>query len=244
MRRAVLVFLVALAPALAAADAPRVVERSRLRVSDVVPQAPAEIADVDLGPAPPPGGTRVVAREEVEEKIRDAGLEVARVRIPAAVRLVGASRRIAAAELNELCQAELVKVLPAGITIVKANAAREIVVSPSATLREAKVPRPPRQKGLFRTTAMLEFQSEGEIVARAPVAVTLDVSEKAAQPDVARGRRVMLVVDRRGIRVSTPGILQADGNIGEVVQVQVASTGRVLKASLKSTDEAEVLDTP
>jgi hypothetical protein len=242
--RAALVLLVGLAPALALGDTSRIVERARLRVGDVVAGAPTEIADLDLGPAPPPGGSRVVGKNEVEEKIRSAGFEVSRVKVPAAVRLVAASRHIAPAELNELCQVELVKVLPAGISVVKANAPRELVVTPSATVREAKIGRPPRQKGQFQTTAMLEFQSEGEIVARAAIPVTLDVSERAALPDVPRGRRITLFVAKKGIRVSTTGVAQTDANVGDVASVQVATTGRVVKAEVKSADEAEVIQTP
>jgi flagella basal body P-ring formation protein FlgA len=90
----------------------------------------------------------------------------------------------------------------------------------------------------------MEFQSEGEIVARTAIPVTLDVSEQGAQPDVARGRRLTLVIAKKGIRVTTSGIVQADANVGDVVQVQVATTGRVLKAAVKSIDEAEVIETP
>ncbi len=244
MTRAAFVLLVTLAPALAMGDGARIALRTRLRVGDVVPSAPAEIAEVDLGPAPPPGGSRVVGRSEVEDKIKSAGLEVSQVKMPAAVRVVGASRRIAPSELNELCQAELVKVLPAGISVVKANAPREIVVSPAASVREAKIVRPPRQKGLFQTTATLEFQSEGEIVARAAIPVTLDVSEKAAQPDVPRGRRITIFVAKKGIRVSTSGVVQSDVNVGDIANVQVSSTGRVVKAEVKSADEAEVIANP
>lgn len=236
--------LLSMVPALSWADTARTIEHARVRVADVVTDAPDDVAAVDLGPAPPPGGSRVVARFEVEDRIRSAGFETAQLRIPQAVRLVGASRRIAPPELNELCSSELVKVLPAGVTVVKADAAREIVVTPGATVRQVKVPRPPRQKGPFRTTATLEFQSDGEIVARAAIAVTLDVSEKGAQADVGRGRRLTVFIQKKGIRVSTTGVAQADANVGDVVHVQVAPTGRVIKALLKSNEEAEVVDLP
>jgi len=243
VNRSALVFLVCLVPALSFAEAPRTVERSRLRVGDVVSSASTEIADVDLGPAPPPGGSRIIARDEVQDKIRSAGYEVGKLSIPQATRIVSASRHITPSELNELCGSELIKVLPAGISLVKAKAAREIVVSPGATVRGAKIVRPPRQKGQFQTTATLEFQSDGEIVARAPIPVTLDVSELAAQADLPRGHRVTVYIDRKGIRVSTSGTVQTDANVGDVVQVQIATTGRVVKASVKSTDEAEVIET-
>ncbi len=244
MKRSALVFLVSLVPALSFADTAHTVERSRLRVGDVVSSASAEIAEVDLGPAPPPGGSRVVARDEVQDKIRGAGYEVGTLVIPQTVRIVSASRHITPGELNELCGSELVKVLPPGISLVKAKAPRAIVVSPGATVRGAKITRPPRQKGQFQTTATLEFQSDGEIVARAPIPVTLDVSELAAQADLPRGRRISVFIDRKGIRVSTSGTVQADANVGDIVQVQIASTGRVVKAAVKSTDEAEVIETP
>ena len=236
--------LALLVPLAARADATRVVEGARLRVVDLVPDAGAEAGAVDLGPAPPPGGSRLVDRAEVLRHVRDAGIDAKRLRVPQVVRVVGAARHLSADEVTKLTRGAIERALPPGVTVVRSAATREIVVPPRAEVREATVPRAPRQKGAFHTIAMVELASDGVVVARVPIDVTLEVSEAASRPDVARGARVAIVVELSGVRVSTYGTALADAAIGEVLTAQVASTGRVVRVRVVSHDEAQVVETP
>jgi flagella basal body P-ring formation protein FlgA len=105
-----------------------------------------------------------------------------------------------------------------------------------------EIPRHPRQKGPFRTTATVQMVANGEIVARIPVPVILEVGEDAARPDVARGARIGLVIDRRSLRIMTQGSCLFDANIGDVVSVLVVPTSRVVKAKITSRDEAQIIE--
>ncbi|HKQ70263.1 MAG TPA: flagella basal body P-ring formation protein FlgA [Polyangiaceae bacterium] len=235
-------FLALLLPLTADAEGARTIQRSRILVKDVVQAAPEGIADVDLGPAPPPGGSRLVSRTEVESHLRERGIETAKLVIPASVRIATAARRIAPGELGELAKPAIEQKLPRGVTLTKAEPTFEVVVPLSAVVRGAEIPRPPRQKGSFRSTATIELAADGEVVARVPVPIVLEISEDAARPDVARGSSVGLVIERRLLRISTQGSALADANVGDTLSAIVVATGRVVKARLTSPDEAQVLE--
>jgi hypothetical protein len=242
VRRVAIALLLVAFPFAASAQAVRTVDRARVRLADVIDAAPAALAEVDLGPAPPPGGTRVLSRDEIVQGLRRAGHEPGALKLPASVRVVGASRAIGPEELASLARAAIEKQLPAGVTLGRVEPSTTVVVPPRATVRSARLPRPPRQKGPFRTTATLELASDDKVVASVPVSVVLDVSEEAAKTDVARGSRVNLVIERPAIRITAAGVVLGDANVGDVVQVSVRPTGRVVRAKLTGRDEARVME--
>jgi hypothetical protein len=226
------------------ADTVRSVDHARLILKDILPSAPQGVADLEFGPAPPPGGKRTLTRAEIEEHLRARGVDVRGLGIPERVRITTAGRRITMAELVDLARPVVDKALAPGVTVTSLRPSFEVFVPARAELGAARLPKPPRQKGLFRTTATLEFVCDGEIVARVPVAVTLDVSEAAATPDARRGSRIDLVVSHGAVRITTVGTLLSDADIGETVNVTVVATNRVVKARLVQRTAAEVLDIP
>jgi Chaperone for flagella basal body P-ring formation len=231
-------------PLAAHGDVVHTVDHARILVKDVIVKAPEGIADVDLGPAPPPGGSRLVMRDEILTHLRERGVDVTRLVIPASVRVVGAARRISPNELALLVTPAIEEKLAAGVTLTKAQPTYEVVVPPRTVVRSVELPRTPRQKGSFRTTATVELASDGEVVAKVPVPVVLEVSEDAARPDAPRGSKIGLVIDRRSIRITTQGSLMNDANVGDTVGAMVVATGRVVKVRLVARDEAEVLEAP
>jgi hypothetical protein len=186
----------------------------------------------------------LVTRDEIQTHLRERGVDVARLAIPLSVRLVSAARRISPTEFATLAIPAIEQKLPPGITLTKASPTYEVVVPPSATVRAAELPRPPRQKGSFKSTATIELVSDGTVVAKVQVPVVLEVSEDAARPDLPRGGHVGLTIDHRSVRISTQGSLLADANVGDTVSVLVIATGRVVKARISSIDEAQVIEAP
>ncbi len=231
-------------PLAAYGDAPHSIDHARILVKDVIAKAPEGVADVDLGPSPPPGGSRLVMRDEIVTHLRERGVDVAHLVIPPSVRVVGAARRISPSELAVLVAPAIEEKLGAGVTLTKAQPTYEVVVPPRTVVRGGDLPHPPRQKGTFRTTATVELVSDGDVVARVPVPVVLEVSEDAARPDAPRGTKIGLIIERRSIRITTQGSVMSDANVGETVGAMVVSTGRVVKVRLVARDEAEVLEAP
>jgi len=243
VRRAALIALFALVlPLSAVAEPTQSIDHARLLAGDVVKAAPAGIAEIDLGPAPPPGGSRLLTKNEIEHMLRQRGVDTTKLTIPASIRVVAAAKRVTPGELTALVTPAIVQTLPPGVALTKVQPTYEVVVPPSATVGPVEIPRHPRQKGPFRTTATVQMLADGEIVARVPVPVVLEVSEEAARPDVARGARIGLVIDRRSLRIMTQASCMLDANVGDVVNVLVVPTNRVVKAKITSRDEAQMVE--
>jgi hypothetical protein len=228
----------------ARAEPTRTLDHARILLGDVVPTAPEGLADLDLGPAPPPGGSRLLTKPDLERQLRDRGVDISKLSIPAAVRVLGAARHISPAKMAELAAPFIEKELPPGVTLSSVRASYEVVVPPGAEVKAVQLPRILRQKGSQRSTATVELACEGDPVAKVPVAVVLEVSEQAARPDLARQSRVNLSLERGPVRVSTVGQILADANIGDSVRMLVVATGRVVQAKIVSRDEAKLVEAP
>lgn len=236
--------LVVLATGVAAADETRVVARARIHFSDVVSNAPTEMGDVDLGLAPPPGGSRIVTREELIAAVRRNGFYPNTVRLPTLVRVTSASKRISSAELEAMARPEISKQLRAGISLKKIEDAPDLVVTPGASVRKASVAFVPYQKGEARTTAVVELASDDVTVASVPVIAIVEVTETGARPDVRRGARINLVIEGPSMRVTAAGTAAVDAKVGDAVIFHVAETGRTLRARVTSSEEAIVVEGP
>jgi len=229
-------------PLVAHAEPVRTVDHARLLLGDVLASAPAGLAEVDLGPAPPPGSSRLLTKAELERQLRERGVDLSKLAIPAAVRVVGAAQHIAPDKMAELATPAIIKELPPGVTLTSVRASYEVVVPPGAEIKSAKLSKIVRQKGTQRSTATLEFSSDGAPVANVPVAVVLEVSEQAARPDVVRQSRINISIERGAVKVSGTGQVMADANVGDKVSVLVLATGRVVKALIVSQNEAQLLE--
>ena len=232
----------ALTSAPARAEETRTVDHARLRAGDVIEGAPEAVASVDLGPAPPPGGSRLIGHGEVEDRLRAAGINPLLLTIPNAVRIVSASQKWNREEIARRARPIVERALPRGVSLTQLEANAEFSVPPNAVVAGAKLAKLPRQGGPFRTTVTLEVQSDGVTVTRIPVSLVLDIGADAAHADVSRGGKISLIIEHRGVRISAYGIALSDANVGEELRASVQSTGRVVRAKLVGTEVAEVLD--
>jgi len=153
------------------------------------------------------------------------------------------TRRPVANELTELARTAVATSaarLPKGATIVAARSTNgamvEIPVAPSRVTID--VTPPPRRAGAVTATAVLVFWKDSEVSARVPLRLELSVPPEALVFDVPKGGVLTLVVRRGLIEVSTQAVTSADGDIGDVVQVLLRPSGRVLRAQLVSRDRA------
>ena len=234
-----------LALAANAAPEPKVtLSRPRIVVGDVVARAGLPVARIDLGAAPPPGGSRVLGRDEIERAIRQAGASPAGLAIPATVRVESAAIRTSASELAEVLRPAIAKQLTTGVSLVKIEPMGELLLPPRAQLRAVTFPKPARMKGNVRTAAVAEFELDGAIVARATVPFTLDVSEDAVRPDATRGTRVAVIANVGAVQITTSALLGSDARVGDVTTAQIASTNRVVRVRLVRADQAQIVETP
>ncbi len=241
MKRAAFAFVLAVS-APASAEPVRTIDAERVTVGDVVDSAADAAAAVDLGPAAPPGGSRLVTAREIRRHLRNAGIDVSKLRLPAVVRVKTAARRIEPKELATFLDSAIRDALPRGVMLLKVSPSRAIVVSPRATAGKARIPKLPKRAGKLSSTVTVDIEVGGKSVLHLPVSIVIDVSADAARADVGKGTRVSLVIERRAATVSTAGIALDDGDVGEVVRFRVAKTGRTVRAKIVSRHRARVIE--
>ncbi len=246
LTRIALLSALSLAECVALAVPPARVEVSghRVRVGDVIRGAPAAVADVDLGPAPQVGASRLIARAQILDAVRARG-ETATLRVPEAVRVTRRTSSLTPAELERVVREALPPArLPRGATLAAVRAPRAIELPAGWTSVTAELPRPPRRAGAFTTTAMVAFMSGDEVIARASVPVELTLSAEAAEPDVARGGAVTLLVRQGLVEVRVAASAAIDADVGDNLPVVLRPSGRVLRARLIERNVALAVEGP
>jgi hypothetical protein len=212
----------------ASADEGRVVRGAQVHLSDLVGALPAELPDLEIGAAPPPGSSRTIARGEIVDAASKSGVSLKQLKLPTAVRVTSAARYWNTEELASAATPVLLAALPAGVNVKRAKATAKAVTSPSATITAVRVPKLPRREGEYLTTATVELSNDGQIVARIPLSLALDISSSAAAPAIGKGSRVQLMIESGPARITASAVALSDGEVGDTLQFRVASTMKIL----------------
>ena len=223
------------------ADEGRVVRGARVHLSDVMTELPAEVPDFELGAAPPPGTSRTIARSEIIDAASRSGISLKPLKLPLAVRITSAAKRWSTEELSNAAAPTLANALPAGVTVKRAKATSSVVTSPSATISAVRVPKLPRRQGEYLTSAIIELSNDGQIVARIPYQLSLDISSAAALPTITKGTRVQLMIENGPARITATAIALSDGEVGDTLQFRVASTQKILYGKVVEPTLARVV---
>jgi hypothetical protein len=229
------------ASAWASADDTRVVRGTQVHLSDVVSDLPADVPDLEIGAAPPPGSSRTVAKSEIQDAAAKSGVNLKSLKLPTAVRVTSAAKRWSTEDLSNAALPSLNRTLPVGVTIKRARATSKAVTSPSATVSAVRVPRLPRREGEYLTTAMIELSNDGQIVARIPFQLSLEISGGAALPAVTKGTRVQLMIESGPARITATAIALTDGELGDTLQFRVATTQKILYGKVVEPTLARVV---
>jgi hypothetical protein len=227
----------------ASAEAERTIDTARIHLSDVSDgYDEGDLATLDLGPAPPPGNSRLLSRNEVEDQLHAAGDDAKSLRMPAVLRVKSAAKRWSAAELTDALMPKLLAALPFGTKFKSAKLTRGIVTSPSAVIGNARFPKIPKHEGETTLTVTVDVQQDDVTVIRVPVNVVLFVTDAATKPAAEKGARVNLVIEHGPARVTALAMALSDIELGDTGMFRVASTQRVLRARLVTPDTAVVVE--
>jgi hypothetical protein len=229
------------ATVVASADEARVVRGAQVHLSDVVNELPAEVPDLEIGAAPPPGSSRTIAKREIQDAASKSGVSLKLVKLPSAVRVTSAAKRWSTEDLTNAALPALSRVLPVGVSIKRARAISKAVTSPSANISGVRVPRLPRRAGEYLTTAIIELSNDGQIVARVPFQLSLDISDTAAQPAVTKGTRVQLMIESGPARITATAVALSDGELGDTLQFRVTTTQKILYGKVEEPTLARVV---
>ena len=229
----------------AAASKPVEIQVSTPRVSlaDVMQQR-KDLAVVDLGLAPGSGGTRLVTKRQMMdalERAKKAGHEVMvnTSKLPKSVRFVRKMELITPAQLERMVRAALRP--PTGVTLVSAGLKRGVRVPAGWKIAKANLPKHPRRVGNWSTSIRLQFTIDGATIAVVSVPAKLSISKLAAQPDIARGAAVTVIVRRGRVEIRARGVANSSADIGDVFPVRIGKRGKVLQAKLLSGSSALVV---
>ncbi|HEY1535443.1 MAG TPA: hypothetical protein VGF76_15565 [Polyangiaceae bacterium] len=227
----------------ASAELPLTIDTARIHLSDVSDgYDDGELASLDLGPAPPPGNSRLLSRAEVEDQLRAAGDDAKSLRMPASLRVKSAAKHWSMDELREALTPKLISALPAGVDFKSSKLNRTLVTSPSVRVGEAHLPRIPKHVGELTLTATVDLVQDDVTVMRIPITLVVQVTEAATVPAAAKGARVNLIIEHGQARVTALATAMSDIELGATGLFRVASTLRVLRARLLSPDSAQVVE--
>jgi hypothetical protein len=214
---------------------------SKIHLGDVVPTAPADLAPLEIGAAPAPGASRILAQSDILRSVPED--RRASIAAPAAVRIVRKTQRLDSAAIDALTRNALKSSgLPRGATLGAVRAPASLVVPAGYDRVTATVAKPPRRQGAFDTTVGLDLYGGTEVVAHLSVPVQLVLGPEAAQTDVASGATISLVVRRGLVEVSSAATASSAGDVGDVIQVVVRDTGKALRAQLVAKDRAVAVE--
>jgi len=225
----------------ASADEAHIVRGAQVHLSDIVNELPAGVPDLEIGAAPPPGSSRTIAKGEIQDAASKSGISLKAVKLPSAVRVTSAAKRWSTEDLANGALPALNQALPVGVTVKRARAISKAVTSPSASITAVRVPRLPRREGEYLTTAIIELSNDGQIVARIPFQLSLDISSSAAQPAVTKGTRVQLLIESGPARITATAIALTDGELGDTLQFRVATTQKILFGKVEEPTLARVV---
>jgi hypothetical protein len=225
----------------AGAEQPRLIDGPRILLSDIVRSAPEAIAETDLGPAPPPGGSRVVSREDVEQALLRSGGTKEKFAIPKLVRVESRSERLGPDEIVARVTQAVMAALPPDVELEKLSTARSLVLSPRAEVGRARLPKLPKREGAVKTTLTVEILTPGASPLMVPLTANLRLGPGAANYAVSRGAELTAFIERGPTRIGAIAVALGDADVDEVVMLQIVKTRKVIKARIESKTSARVV---
>jgi flagella basal body P-ring formation protein FlgA len=225
----------------AQAETTRTVYGARLKLSDVMPQAPEDVAVLDLGPAPPPAVSRVIGRDELVRRLLVAGIDPNTLKLPKSVRVTSASKRFSPAEFKQFALQPVTNSLPRGVRLIDVST-RSALLPSRATLGTVRLSQLPKREGVLRTSAIADVMLDGEVTSRLSLSLLVEVDAAAFAPDLERGALVELIVQMKSAQVTATAEALEAVRIGEVARFRVARTQKTLRARLESRNLARVVE--
>lgn len=226
-----------------------------------------ELAAVAIGPAPLPGLTRTITRDQVELRLARAGYGADRVRLEGVDSVVvrREARRLSRAEIEQA----LAELVPEPVLIDRLPPRAPLPTGPITYRLRTALPAPLPDLFTVGLDVMVNGQvadrlsivvrrpapptpvtpvtplAAGAVPAIEPVAdATPPPPAPSAEPAwrVKRGDRLTVVLLAGTVKVSVAGEAREDGKPGDTIQVQVVLGGKrkLLAARLTARDQAQV----
>ncbi|MCP4606257.1 MAG: flagellar basal body P-ring formation protein FlgA [Proteobacteria bacterium] len=169
---------------------------AKILVGDVVPMCKGAACEIEVGPSPLPGRTRVVSRQDVVRALAGAGIEQGNLKIPKRRRVIRPSKKASGQELKSLIRNAVIDVLPDGITLETLGRVNDLEVPESGYQIEARWPG--ERSFRHRISVPVDLIADGVSFRRLQIAATLalEIRLPVAARDLARGT----ILDDRSVK--------------------------------------------
>ena len=196
---------------------------ARIHVLDDVLQA--RLAQLEVGPAPIPGGSRKVNMGQVQVRMRQQRIDPAQFSFqgPTEISVTAVAERVAGSSIEQaaveaVCAHAGHALEPEDVKVVRFDYPQGLTVPPGPVALEASVVPPGADAALVRANVKVIV---GGAAART-VPVWLEIT---APPMVARGSSVLLVAAGPGVHVTAPAVALEDGRPGQRIRVKNTASG-------------------
>lgn len=224
----------------APAEPQKTVDGPSLKLGDLV-EVSAELHEFELGPAPAPGQSRLVSKDELSRRLAEGGVDSKTVKLPSAIRVTRSARHLSAGDLVKSAAPVLAARLPHGARVVSLTASKGATVAKNVEVTGIRIPKLPRRVGQHTLTLTAELGEQGTISHRLPLRAVITLDENAAKPPVQRGARLDLLIEQGAVRVGASAIALADADVGEVTTFKVEATKKVVRGRVLAANRAMVV---
>lgn len=222
-----------------AASAKRVVkvDGPRLTLGMIVPRINPEYSSLDLGAAPRPGQSEAISRRDFYARLDNALVPRQGIRAPKVIHVKRSAQLLHEAKLEAMVRNELLRNGLQGLEIVSVDVKGGMKVGGGdvkVRIKRSRRMRTGRQLVRFfvRAGRDQETASTATVVLRRVAGGALVSFE--------RGQEVRVVVDTGSIVVSTSGVAQEDGRIGQQVRVLPSRGMKVVTGIVQEDGTVEV----
>lgn len=233
-----LALVVFVLPVNATAERAYTIDSSRILLGLLVPDLNAEAALVDLGPAPRPGGSRLMGMSELNQALRSAG---AKLTVSESVRVVRSSRRWTQAALRDFMTAAVGGALPDYATLTHLDVPRSLTTATTIDIGNVVIGQLPKRTGSVRTSAVIELMADGQLEQRVSLPLTVELGARPKPEAVERGQSVTITIDLGRAKITAPAVTLQSGEVGTVVLCRVLRTKKVLRVKLQSKTQGNLV---
>jgi hypothetical protein len=215
------------------------VAAARIKLVDLMANL-GEAGELDLGPAPAPGASRLVTREEIAQALKEHQI-VGVSHLPEAVRVARKMDQLTFERLRTLGEDAIARAgTRTGVRLKSLQPPASVRVASGWQSVTTQLPKSPRRAGEWTTTVMLSFEGEGQKLARVAVPAVFEISADGAAPDISKGAPLTLVIRTGLVEVSTKAVAGDNADIGETFAVTLRPSGKVVRAKLVAKGRAMV----
>ncbi|MDJ0761597.1 MAG: flagellar basal body P-ring formation chaperone FlgA [Myxococcota bacterium] len=200
---------------------------SKVRVGDIVTNCDGEPCELEIGPAPLPGHSRVVYRKDVVRVLKAAGFGSSKLKIPVRKRIFRPANIVSEEELRQAIEAAIEDIMPKNVSLEALGRVGEYKVPASGYGVRVRWPGAP----VFRRRVSLPVDLVADGASFRTLQVGATFNYKARLPVAARDLPFGTILDQTAVKWAEVQLDTAPsefaGTIGDVIGRRLNQTTEV-----------------